>query len=123
MTSPIPVCPACSGPLMVGHPEGMVFDHDPDGCTLRPFEDGTRANDFTRAEYYRFGRPATPTEMMLLGALGFEATPGEVTVTVDFPAAVIRRRTFDGLRTPTPAPPAAPPAPADTTTTEEGTAT
>lgn len=118
MTAPaVPACPACSGPLIAGHPEGMVFDHHPEGCTLRPFEDSTRAADFDRTEYGRFSRPTSPTEQVLLGALGYVITPGEVTATVTFPAAAIRCRTFTGMRPTEP-----PPTPAPTTTpTEEGT--
>lgn len=59
-------CPECAG-LHMHH---LTFDHDP-GCGLRAADDQTGVNDALRSaeQHGAFTRPATQTEVTLIGAV------------------------------------------------------
>lgn len=61
-------CPECAGPQMVAHPAGILAIRHSNACQLRAAEDATAANDAQLGDRIR---PATPTERVLLGALGY----------------------------------------------------
>lgn len=90
---------------MIDHPEGwLAFDHHPDQCTLRPFEDSTRAADAERSVDYCltwFRRAATPTELVLLAAVGYVVPPTGTDTVVTLLTPGIRRRTWPDLAAPT----------------------
>ena len=100
-----PTCPSCAGEQMTGHPGGLLeFNHVPTMCTLRDFEDATRAADHERATDYgvtAYARAATPTELTLLAAVGITVPVGGADTSVYFLSPGIRRRDWPDLQ-PTP---------------------
>ena len=85
---------------MVGHPAGWLsFQHNPQECPLLPFEDARQAADHDRGTFApRFVRPATPTERLLLTALGY-STPVTIDTVVQFTTHSVRTRTWPTLAT------------------------
>jgi hypothetical protein len=80
MTAPVPACPSCGGPSRIAD----VSRFDPLriapvlGCDVLAAEDATRAADHQRMHPGRsFTRPATPTELALLTALGWTDATGQ----------------------------------------------
>lgn len=104
MTTPIPECPSCAGPQMVDHPGGQLeFDHDPLMCALRVFEDQTKAADRERADDFylaAFVRASTPTELVLLAAIGYTVPAGGLDCTVSYLTPGVRNRTWPDLTAP-----------------------
>lgn len=90
-------CPACAGPQMPHHPAGVLAIDHTNTCTLRTFEDATQAADHDRDHYGRFSRPATPTEQVLLAALGY-GLPPQLDTTVEYLTPGVRRRTWPTIR-------------------------
>lgn len=88
MTTPpevAPPCPECAGDYLPDHPAGrLMWVHTP-ACPLRAAEDATQAADHTRlSTRATLTRPATPTEIVLLGVRGLlDPTTGETTDSSD----------------------------------------
>lgn len=92
MTEATPTCPECSGPLLPGHPAGLVYRHATlSGCSLQDAEDARLVADKERAG----PRPTTPTERILLAAAGI-TVPEDGTCLVEWITPGCRRRTFLG---------------------------
>lgn len=103
-------CPECQGEQMVGHPAGALELKHTNQCGLREAEDSRRVADRSRAfplslrpiglgqfAEISFVRPATPTERILLAAVGFEVPAGEVNTHCEFATAGVRLRSWPDL--------------------------
>lgn len=75
----VATCPECGGPLLLGHPGGMVYRHHTlAGCSLQDAEDTRQFADKEGLGFPPYvpgadnppGRPITPTERTLLAAAG-----------------------------------------------------
>ncbi len=93
MTTPNTRCPSCAGLQMPNHPGGILEIQHTAHCALLTFEDATRAADYDRQGYGRFSRPATPAEVLLLTAFGFQVPAQPITV-VSHLSPGVRRRTW-----------------------------
>lgn len=107
MTAPIvPVvaaCPSCGGLPIPNHPEGILaIDHSPTLCALRTFEDATKAADADRY-WTAFRRPATPTELVLLAAVGYAVPATGTDTVVSYLSPGVRRRGWPDLPATAPA--------------------
>ncbi len=81
MSAPILQCPDCGGHPMAGHPAGLLELSHTITCNLLVAEDATRNADWERGSW-AFSRPATATELQLIGALGLlPPTSGQIDVT------------------------------------------
>lgn len=98
-------CPECGGRYLAGHPAGWLTWQHRLTCTLGQADDQTRHADYLRAWHDRrpapFTRPATPTERVLLAALG-HAPAGDETTHVHPLMPAVTRRTRPQLDQPTP---------------------
>ena len=74
-TNPAAPCPECAGPWLYN----LVWQHVPGGCSLLTALDATQAND--HAQRTR-SRPATPAEIVLCEALGWDPGDSGVLCTV-----------------------------------------
>lgn len=93
------LCPTCSGPRIVGHSAGFVWDHRSD-CAVRDQEDATAVADHERARGRSLTRPTTEAELVLLAACGV-TVPQPPLTTVDPLTASVLRRTFGVTLDPT----------------------
>ncbi len=88
-------CPACAGRQMPEHPAGWLAWQHTNGCPLRQFEDGRHVADLDliASPRRRFARrAATPTEVTLLGALGYTIPADLATELRSITEHVIQRR-------------------------------
>ncbi|WP_347057269.1 hypothetical protein ABC795_11225 [Blastococcus sp. HT6-30] len=92
MTEPTPSsCPECGGANIPNHPAGpIVFKHDTlAGCSLQAAEDARVVAD----QSLEGDRPTTPTERLLLAAVGLTIAD-DATCLVEWLSPGVRRRTW-----------------------------
>jgi hypothetical protein len=100
-SDPIPaaICPECGGAHIPNHPGGPLYFKHAMTCSLLAAEDARAVADKDGPGE----RPATPTERVLLSALGFTVAD-DASCLVQWLTPGVRRRTFLGAVVPEPEP-------------------